>query len=303
MLKALIKDTASRLGYDIRKSPPGYADPQTLEKADTFVERFREVVSDPLNLLIERVPEAGYVDAKGCVILHNGHKVPVRGPHAYYADFSDVLIINRGVHEPLEEFCFQTMMSRIRNDAPTMLELGAYWAHYSMWLMKHRPGARCFMVEPDVQNLACGRNNFSINGYRGEFINDIVGTTGFQVDAFISSRGITHVEVLHSDIQGYEMEMLKGARKFLSAQSANYVFISTHSEALHTAVVQRLREYSYRVEVSSGVETHTTSCDGFVLATSPNVEPLFGSFSPLGRLEIAQSSSRQLLDSLVAVRI
>jgi hypothetical protein len=52
-----------------------------------------------------------------------------------------------------------------------------------------------------------------------------------------------------------------------------------------------------------GVDTHTTSCDGFVLATSPNVEPLFGSFSLLGRLEIARSSSRQLLDSLAAVRI
>jgi hypothetical protein len=191
-------------------------------------------------------------------------------------------------------------MSRIRNDAPTMLELGAYWAHYSMWLIKHRPGARCFMVEPDVQNLACGRNNFAINGYQGEFINDIVGMTSFQVDTFTSSRGITHLEVLHSDIQGYEMEMLEGARKFLSAQSANYVFISTHSESLHAAVVKRLREYSYRVEVSSGIDTHTTSCDGFILATSTKVEPLFDSFSPLGRLEIARSSSRQLLDALAA---
>jgi hypothetical protein len=299
MLKALIKG----LGYDIRKALPGYADPATLQKADTFIERFREVVSDPLNLLIERVPDAGYVDADGCVILHNGHKVPLKGPYAYYADFSDVLIINRGVHEPLEEFCFQTMLSRIRDDAPAMLELGAYWAHYSMWLMKHRPGARCFMVEPGEQNLACGRNNFAINGYRGEFINDTVGTTGFQVDAFTASRGITHLDVLHSDIQGHEMEMLDGARSFLSAQSADYVFISTHSEALHAAVTQRLREHSYRVEVSSGVDTHTTSCDGFILATSPKVEPLFGSFSPLGRLEIARSSPRQLLDSLAAVRV
>ena len=43
-----------------------------------FPGRFREVVSDPLNLLIERVPLAGVVEANH-VYLHNGNRVPLTG--------------------------------------------------------------------------------------------------------------------------------------------------------------------------------------------------------------------------------
>jgi len=64
--------------------------------------RFREVVNDPLNQWIPRHAQAGLVE-KGLVILHNGHQVPVAGKHAYYDDYSQILVINRGVHEPLED--------------------------------------------------------------------------------------------------------------------------------------------------------------------------------------------------------
>jgi hypothetical protein len=55
-----------------------------------FLGRFREVISDPLNLLIERVPMAGFLDGDQ-VYLHNGLRVPVAGPGAYYGPFSQLL--------------------------------------------------------------------------------------------------------------------------------------------------------------------------------------------------------------------
>ena len=70
--------------------------------ADDTLGRFREVISDPLNLLIERVPLAGIVHDNE-VYLHNGNRVPVSGSGAYCGPFSQLLIVNRGVHEPLEE--------------------------------------------------------------------------------------------------------------------------------------------------------------------------------------------------------
>lgn len=88
------------------------------------------VISDPLNLLIERVPMAGMVQGNE-VYLHNGNRVPITGPGAYYGPFSQLLIINRGVHEPLEEFVFQELLKSMP-EVPQMIELGAYWAHYSM---------------------------------------------------------------------------------------------------------------------------------------------------------------------------
>lgn len=91
-----------------------------------------------------------------------------------------------------------------------------------------------------------------------------------------------------------------GADATLSRDRADYVCISTHSETLHQAVVERLGRWSYRIEVSSGVDTHTTSYDGFVLATSPQVAPLLRPFTPLGSLEIVQASPVELLQSLNA---
>ncbi|WP_117191878.1 FkbM family methyltransferase [Rhizobium terrae] len=293
-LKKLLKKTRG-------PAPRVYADPRELGKAEIVVERYREIISDPLNLMIAKVPEAGYVDDRRCVILHNGNRVPVEGDLAYYKEFSDILILNRGIHEPLEEYCFQETLKKIGSTSPGMIELGAYWAHYSMWFMKAFPKGRCVMVEPEEINLRCGKNNFAINGYSGEFIKSFVGNDSFRIDAFAAERGIEHLDILHSDIQGYEIQMLEGARSFLSDKRADYVFISTHSQDLHSAVVDTLQRYGYRIEVSADFARQTTSLDGFVLASSPDAAPVFDAFSPLGRLEIAKASPSELVAYLGTV--
>lgn len=300
-MKSLIKKIFKHYGYRIKNMNVDYGDPDTLEKACNFNERFREIVSDPINILIERVPEAGFIDKLGRVILHNGNRVPVTGDLAYYDDFSDVLIINRGVHEPLEEYCFQQVLKTLSKLSPTMVELGAYWAHYSMWFMRRFPSAKCYMVEPDSKNIACGENNFRINNLKGEFIQDFVGHSGFKLDLFMSQRGIKSIDILHSDIQGYELEMLDGAKESLGENKVDFIFVSTHSEDIHNRAVSRLVDFGYRVEVSSGFDTHTTSSDGFILATSPKVSPIFETFKPMGRLDITKASPKLLLEAISSV--
>jgi hypothetical protein len=51
--------------------------PSKATEAD-FLGRFREIVSDSLNLLIERVPTAGIVEGNE-VVLHSGNRVPISG--------------------------------------------------------------------------------------------------------------------------------------------------------------------------------------------------------------------------------
>jgi hypothetical protein len=279
-------------------APEPYADPTCLGKPLRFDERFRDVVADPVNLLIARVPEAGYVDASGRVILHNGNRVPLRGPGSYYGSFSDLLVINRGVHEPLEEYCFQEMLAGLSVEAPVMLELGSYWAHYSMWLKKARPHATCHMVEADAANLQEGRDNFKANGLEGAFHHGMVGRGGFQVDAFLRDHGLDRLDVLHADIQGFEAEMLEGAAATLATQRVDRLFVSTHSEALHASVEATLRAHGYLIEISSPFERHTTSFDGLILASAPGQRRLLEGWTPLGRLEIARASPVQRLASL-----
>jgi Methyltransferase FkbM domain len=267
--------------------------------ASDFLGRFREIISDPLNLLIERVPEAGFVDGD-LVYLHNGLRVPVAGPGAYYGPFSQVLVLNRGVHEPLEEYVFQQVLERLPEN-PSMIELGAYWGHYSMWLKKQRPRGDVILVEPDLACLRAGQDNFARNGFKGEFIQAFVGAGKFEVDAFFRNRKVKQLDILHTDIQGFEVEMLQGAQDVLAKRRVHYLFVSTHSQAIHGTIVDGLGRLGYRVEISSDFDIQTTSFDGFVFASSPEVAAVFGDIRILGREEIAQCRPQDVLKSLAAL--
>jgi len=168
-----------------------------------------------------------------------------------------------------------------------------------MWLKKVHPGAGCIMVEPEMDFLNSGKNNFYVNGYDGEFINQFVSNDGFKLDSFAKERNLPKIDILHTDIQGFEVEMLNGAKSLLAQQSVDYIFISTHSNELHDAVQKQLVEYNYRIEVSSSFSTQTTSHDGLIFATSPQIGALFEKFSPLGRLDIANSQPIDLISSII----
>ena len=265
-----------------------------------FLGRFREVISDPLNLLIERVPRAGFIEGNE-VYLHNGNRVPISGPAAYYGPFVQLLVLNRGVHEPLEEYVFQELLKRLP-PTPLMIELGAYWAHYSMWLKKMRPAARTIMVEPDANNLAAGRANFLRNGFEGEFIQAEVAKGRWELDSFLNARGLSHLDILHADIQGFEAELLEGARAALGRAAIDYLFISTHSQALHHLVTGQVGQFGYRVEVSSDFDNESTSFDGFVFAASPRVSKIFNEFTHTGRTKIAAMGANHLVEALLQAR-
>jgi len=269
------------------------------KKADgnDFLGRFREIISDPLNLMIERFPNAGIVE-NNHVWLHNGIKVPLSGPYSYYSNFSQILTLNRGVHEPLEEFVFQELLNKL-HDRPLMLELGAYWGHYSMWLKKTLPYSTVNMVEPEIQNLEAGKYNFKINGLDGNFTNSFVGKGHFSVDQYLNDSKINTLDILHSDIQGYESEMLDDCSISLNENKINYIFISTHSQLIHDTILNKLSLFNYRIEVSSDFENETTSYDGLVFASSKKVNPIFEDFKHLGRTDICKAKPSKLLEYLV----
>jgi hypothetical protein len=236
---------------------------------------------------------AGMVE-DGLVWLHNGNRVPVDG---YYGRFSEILIINRGVHEPVEEFVFQEIVRNMPTE-PTMLELGAYWGHYSMWMKSQRPGAKVFMVEPESGNLETGRSNFANNSFEGTFIHAKVGRGEFEVDSFMHQRQLPRLTILHSDIQGFESQMLDGCEQTLRNGLIDYAFISTRSQALHEEVSTRLSEYGMRIEVPSGFDHETTSFDGLLFASRCDLPRVFEGFSPVGRCEIQGSKPQRLFSYL-----
>jgi len=240
--------------------------------------RIDDVVKCPDNRHITRVPDAGAF-ADGQVVMHNGIKVVGLG--YYGAGILNMLLENRGVHEPQEERAFGAVLANIPAGS-TILELGAYWAYYSVWFAKSVPNAKCYLVEPEAENLRSGEMNFQLNNAAGSFTQAFVGSSErtdrdgrrfVSVDSFCARNQVHHLAILHADIQGAEADMLRGAKATLERKAADWVFISTHSNKLHNECADILGAYGYIIMASADLDD-TYSTDGLLVAKAhPALEP------------------------------
>ena len=93
--------------------------------------------------------------------------------------------------------------------------------------------------------------------------------------------------------------MLDSASSILNRYGAAYLFISTHSQLLHNSVINRLKSIGYRIEVSSDFDSETTSYDGFIFASRPDIDQVFCNWRPLGRLQLLNASPETILEYIV----
>lgn len=247
-------------------------------EAREWQRRINDVLACPDNARLHRHPLAGTI-RDGRQTMLNGLQVVADG---YYGPIvTRMLELNRGSHEPQEELVFAEVLRQLPAGA-TMVELGAYWGFYSLWFTSRLPGGRAWLVEPEATNLEVGRRNFLINGLDAEFHLASVGAVSAAgepeqicLDDFLAARGISQLDILHADIQGAELDMLRGARRSLSARTVRVIFISSHSEELHRDCVEFLRGCDYEVPVSVR-PAQSYSFDGIIVAHAANAlrEPL-----------------------------
>jgi hypothetical protein len=194
---------------------------------------------------------------------------------------TEMLRRNRGVHEPQEEAVFQEVVKTVAPGG-LIVELGAYWGFYSMWFCHSVRHGRAHLIEPDPDRLESGRSNFAANGLDAKFTRALIGessrtlATGVKViclDDFVADEHIDHINVLHSDIQGAELEMLRGAERTLAERTIAYLFISTHSAQLHSSCSKFLQGRGYET-LTSITPTESYSFDGLLVLRAPQVRPL-----------------------------
>lgn len=226
------------------------------------------------NKFIPRVSNAGNIN-KGFQTMHNGLQIST-GDY-YGLPITKMLHLNKGVHEPEEEKMFMDVINKMPKD-PVMIEMGSFWAFYSMWFLKSTVRGKVFMIEPELKNIEVGKKNFKKNNLSGTFDNYFIGKSSQSengismicLDDYIEQKDIKHINIAHADIQGFELEMLLGASRCLESKLADYFFISTHTNDLHYKCMEFLKKYGYRIVFNVDLD-NAASFDGFILAISPNV--------------------------------
>lgn len=236
--------------------------------------RIRDAVASPDNSHIPRVENAGQI-VDHLLIMHNGLRV---GELSYGGEGPrNLMIANRGVHEPQEERAFQEIL-KVLPKGSAMLELGSFWAFYSMWFYREVGDARCFCVEPDPENILMGKKNFALNfgenpprlNFQQAYVGALNGVANdgvniLNVDAMMANFKIDQLAVLHADTQGYEVDVLRGAEMALSGRKIDYIFISTHANEKHRICLALLRAHNYAILADVDL-IETFSFDGLIVA-------------------------------------
>ena len=242
---------------------------------------------------IPKVEDAGVV-RDGVQVMHNGVRVVEGG---YYGEWmTEVIRRLRGHHEPQEEVAFHAVLERLATTADptrpaTMLELGAFWAYYSLWFLHRMPGGRAFLVEPDPAYLEIGRRNIELNDFEATFLQAAVGRESTPPRPFeCESDGVTrnvpieglqslmdrfrlsHLDLLFADVQGAEWPLLDGARAVLRDGRVRFVIASTHHHVIsgdpltHYRCLDLLRELGAHIIVEHTV-AESYSGDGLIVAS------------------------------------
>lgn len=236
---------------------------------------------------LPKVEHAGKLFKEGedeVQIMHNGIKV-LRD--SYYGPWATKLIeLCRGHHEPQEEKVFYEVLKYLPARS-VMLELGSYWSYYSMWFQREIAQAQTFLIEPDPKNIIVGQRNFELNNMIGHFTQAMLGECSKDsekfidwdynehyvrqvcVDDFADEHGIEFIHILHSDIQGAEVAMLKGCKRLMTEKRIGYFFISTH-RGVHEACLKILEDAQLEILLAHTRE-ESFSADGLIVAKLPDM--------------------------------
>jgi FkbM family methyltransferase len=259
----------------------------------TEEDRIRLALSCRDTEAIPKVSDAGAVterDGQRVQTMHNGVLVVEGG---YYGEWMTAIIRGlRGHHEPQEEVVFHAIVERLAGDtsAPTMIELGAFWAYYSLWLLHRRPDARVILVEPDPANLGVGLANAELNGRHVEAVQAAVGRAASPPRPFrcesdgverlvgteslrslVERFSLPRVDLLLVDVQGAEVEVLEGAGSALP-NVVRFAVVSTHHHMIsgdprtHQRCVDLIRNLGGHV-IAEHTVAESFSGDGLIAAS------------------------------------
>lgn len=174
-----------------------------------------------------------------------------------------------------------------------MIELGSFWAYYSVWFNAANKDARVICCEPDPANMKIGQTNAKLNDVKGltfvasaagsadgetiEVVMDSDPTKSKQVpirsvDSLVKEHNFEKLDLLHMDVQGFEMDALRGAEETIKAGKLRFVFVSTHhyffsgKANTHQECLHFIRQHGGHIIMSHTI-AESFSGDGLIVAS------------------------------------
>ncbi len=225
-------------------------------------------------------------DGSRAQVMHNGILVQADG---YCGEWMTRLIARcRGHHEPQEERAFAEIIARLPADA-SMIELGGWWAFYTLWFLKDRPARRAWVVEPDPIHRRVGEANARLNGASFPFIDGFIGGSPAPPSPFRTEEGqdlllprlavpqlmrdcgLGSLDLLHCDAQGAELDVVASCADLFRQGLIRTVVVSTHHWSIsgdpltHQSCLALLRDCGGRVLAEHDVH-ESFSGDGLIVA-------------------------------------
>jgi FkbM family methyltransferase len=205
-------------------------------------------------------------------------------------DMHQLMELVKGAGEPQEILPFLNILKSLPEDVIT-IELGAGWGFYSILVGKRLQKARMVLVEANPRLLEITKTNMERNGLAdrsiiihgaafnsdGKSVSFIesgygssIGDEGdyevktVSVDGIIQQFELPKICIIHMDVQGAELEVIKGMLKSLKRRLIDYIFIGTHSNDLHLACEATLNDLGYDTILSLNLD-QSVSGDGILV--------------------------------------
>ena len=197
---------------------------------------------------------------------------------------------------------FQEILNKVSNkENPIMIEIGCWWAFWSLCFRKKFPNGKNILVELGKRHISIGINNFKLNNfsethYWGGFFlgnsntysnvksnydfpklpneyfdENLMGKmTGPELE-FIdiySIEKLDKIDLLHMDIQGSEMPLIDDLHnnyKFILTEKIDNIVVATHSQTIHNNLLEILTNCGF--SISKNMDFGTVGGDGMLIAT------------------------------------
>jgi len=234
----------------------------------------------------------------------------------YYGEWmAEIICKLQGHHEPQEELVFHRVLKRLGPDS-TMIELGCFWAFYSLWFARSISRSRVVLSEPDPAHLELAKVNFAHNSLTEsatfsqacagfdrqhsihlESKGEIQSVQGKSVATLMKENDLEYLDILHIDVQGAECDVLESIQRQFVADKIRFIFVSTHHHLIsgdpltHERCLHQLLSIGANIICEHTVE-ESFSGDGLIVASLSDLDRDF--VVPVSRNRASSSLFRPL---------